>query len=214
MRPLLERRPLARSKRSRTRSTTSATATEAPRAKAWCRPHGGRGARTAEQRRRPRDSGRWRRSSSDSARGRRSRARCLHAGGDLRSSSTAAAQMGVAIANSRIYARMKERDRLAALGSMAAGLAHEVKGIRSAPSRAPRSSSKRSVERAATQTRSDQGVPRHHSRGNRSAEPRRRKLPRLRASARRQPRTGRHQRRGRPATRCRFFRARRRRRPR
>lgn len=38
-----------------------------------------------------------------------------------------AAQMGVAIANSRIYARMKERDRLAALGSMAAGLAHEVK---------------------------------------------------------------------------------------
>ena len=40
---------------------------------------------------------------------------------------TIAAQMGVAIANSRIYARMKERDRLAALGSMAAGLAHEVK---------------------------------------------------------------------------------------
>lgn len=38
-----------------------------------------------------------------------------------------AAQMGVALANSRIYARMKERDRLAALGSMAAGLAHEVK---------------------------------------------------------------------------------------
>ena len=37
------------------------------------------------------------------------------------------AQMGVAIANSRIYTRMKERDRLAALGSMAAGLAHEVK---------------------------------------------------------------------------------------
>jgi signal transduction histidine kinase len=40
---------------------------------------------------------------------------------------TIAAQMGVAIANSRIYARMKERVRLAALGSMAAGLAHEVK---------------------------------------------------------------------------------------
>ncbi len=40
---------------------------------------------------------------------------------------TVAAQMGVALANSRIYARMKERDRLAALGSMAAGLAHEVK---------------------------------------------------------------------------------------
>lgn len=40
---------------------------------------------------------------------------------------TIAAQMGVALANSRIYDRMKERDRLAALGSMAAGLAHEVK---------------------------------------------------------------------------------------
>jgi len=40
---------------------------------------------------------------------------------------TVAAQMGVAIANSRLYDRMKERDRLAALGSMAAGLAHEVK---------------------------------------------------------------------------------------
>jgi signal transduction histidine kinase len=38
-----------------------------------------------------------------------------------------AAQIGVVVANSRIYSRMKERDRLAALGSMAAGLAHEVK---------------------------------------------------------------------------------------
>jgi two-component system sensor histidine kinase HydH len=40
---------------------------------------------------------------------------------------TVAAQIGVAIANSRIYTQMKERDRLAALGAMAAGLAHEVK---------------------------------------------------------------------------------------
>jgi signal transduction histidine kinase len=40
---------------------------------------------------------------------------------------TVAAQMGVVLANSRVYSRMKERDRLAALGSMAAGLAHEVK---------------------------------------------------------------------------------------
>src|SRR6185436_12312245 len=40
---------------------------------------------------------------------------------------TVAAQLGVALANSRVYARMKDRDRLAALGSMAAGLAHEVK---------------------------------------------------------------------------------------
>jgi signal transduction histidine kinase len=40
---------------------------------------------------------------------------------------TVGAQLGVALANSRVYARMKDRDRLAALGSMAAGLAHEVK---------------------------------------------------------------------------------------
>jgi two-component system sensor histidine kinase HydH len=40
---------------------------------------------------------------------------------------TLASQIGVAIANSRVYSRMKERDRLAALGAMAAGLAHEVK---------------------------------------------------------------------------------------
>ncbi|MCL2448043.1 MAG: ATP-binding protein, partial [Polyangiaceae bacterium] len=40
---------------------------------------------------------------------------------------TVATQIGVAIVNSRLYSRMKERDRLAALGSMAAGLAHEVK---------------------------------------------------------------------------------------
>jgi signal transduction histidine kinase len=35
--------------------------------------------------------------------------------------------ISVVLANSRVYSRMKERDRLAALGSMAAGLAHEVK---------------------------------------------------------------------------------------
>jgi two-component system, NtrC family, sensor histidine kinase HydH len=40
---------------------------------------------------------------------------------------TVATQIGVVVANTRVYSRMKERDRLAALGSMAAGLAHEVK---------------------------------------------------------------------------------------
>ncbi len=40
---------------------------------------------------------------------------------------TLSAQIGVAVTNSRLYARMKERDRLAALGAMAAGLAHEIK---------------------------------------------------------------------------------------
>jgi two-component system sensor histidine kinase HydH len=38
-----------------------------------------------------------------------------------------AAQMAVVLENSRAYERMKERDRLAALGEMAAGLAHEIR---------------------------------------------------------------------------------------
>ncbi|HZF53285.1 MAG TPA: ATP-binding protein [Polyangiaceae bacterium] len=38
-----------------------------------------------------------------------------------------AAQIGVVIENSRLYAQMKERDRLAVLGQMAAGLAHEIR---------------------------------------------------------------------------------------
>ncbi len=38
-----------------------------------------------------------------------------------------AAQMAITIQNSKVYERMKERDRLAALGEMAAGLAHEIR---------------------------------------------------------------------------------------
>src|SRR5690606_6016441 len=38
-----------------------------------------------------------------------------------------ATQMGVVMENSRRHRRLQERDRLAALGEMAAGLAHEVK---------------------------------------------------------------------------------------
>lgn len=38
-----------------------------------------------------------------------------------------AVQVSVVIENSRVYRRLQERDRLAALGQMAAGLAHEVK---------------------------------------------------------------------------------------
>lgn len=40
---------------------------------------------------------------------------------------TMAAQIGVVIENSRVYTQMKERDRLAVLGQMAAGLAHEIR---------------------------------------------------------------------------------------
>src|SRR5690606_4746869 len=36
-------------------------------------------------------------------------------------------QCAIVVDNSRLYERMKERDRLAALGEMAAGLAHEIR---------------------------------------------------------------------------------------
>jgi two-component system, NtrC family, sensor histidine kinase HydH len=38
-----------------------------------------------------------------------------------------AAQIAITVQNSKLYERMKERDRLAALGEMAAGLAHEIR---------------------------------------------------------------------------------------
>ncbi len=41
--------------------------------------------------------------------------------------SSLAEQLSISIQNSRVYERMKERDRLAALGEMSAGLAHEIR---------------------------------------------------------------------------------------
>lgn len=38
-----------------------------------------------------------------------------------------ALQLGLVVENSRVYSRMKEKDRLAVLGQMAAGLAHEIR---------------------------------------------------------------------------------------
>ena len=38
-----------------------------------------------------------------------------------------ATSIGITLQNSQVYERMKERDRLAALGQMAAGLAHEIR---------------------------------------------------------------------------------------
>lgn len=46
---------------------------------------------------------------------------------DISSLKPLATQVGVAVQNSQYYAKMKERDRLAALGEMAAGLAHEIR---------------------------------------------------------------------------------------
>lgn len=46
---------------------------------------------------------------------------------ELEMLSAVAAQIGITAQNSALYERMKERDRLAALGEMAAGLAHEIR---------------------------------------------------------------------------------------
>jgi signal transduction histidine kinase len=49
------------------------------------------------------------------------------AAGELDIYAGIAAQLGITLQNSKLYERMKERDRLAALGQMAAGLAHEIR---------------------------------------------------------------------------------------
>jgi len=46
---------------------------------------------------------------------------------DLSRLESLAAQVAVVVENSRVYAKMQERDRLAVLGQMAAGLAHEIR---------------------------------------------------------------------------------------
>jgi two-component system sensor histidine kinase HydH len=49
------------------------------------------------------------------------------AAGELDVYAGIAAQLGITLQNSKLYDRMKEHDRLAALGQMAAGLAHEIR---------------------------------------------------------------------------------------
>lgn len=49
------------------------------------------------------------------------------ASGELDVYAGIAAQLGITLQNSKLYERMKERDRLAVLGQMAAGLAHEIR---------------------------------------------------------------------------------------
>lgn len=55
------------------------------------------------------------------------RSRDVFASAELDLLSAIAAQLGITVQNSQLYERMKERDRLAALGQMAAGLAHEIR---------------------------------------------------------------------------------------
>ena len=81
--------------------------------------------------------------------------------------------------NSQVYERMKERDRLAALGQMAAGLAHEIRNplgsIKGAAQYLqPRHTARRRRARHAR-------VPRHHHRGGEPPQQDRLAVPRLRA---------------------------------
>jgi signal transduction histidine kinase len=55
------------------------------------------------------------------------RARDAFAAEEVANLATLAAQIGLVVENSRVYAHMKARDRLAVLGQMAAGLAHEIR---------------------------------------------------------------------------------------
>ncbi len=55
------------------------------------------------------------------------RSRDAFASAELDLLAAIAAQLGITVQNSQLYERMKERDRLAALGQMAAGLAHEIR---------------------------------------------------------------------------------------
>ena len=58
---------------------------------------------------------------------RRAPARGLFVRRDRARSAGVATSIGITVQNSQVYERMKERDRLAALGQMAAGLAHEIR---------------------------------------------------------------------------------------
>ena len=84
-------------------------------------------------------------------------------------------QMVTAIENSRLYQRMKERDRLAAMGEMAAGLAHEIRN----PLGAIKASAQYS-ERGTPGRRERTRVPGHHRGRGRSPESRGHLFPRLR----------------------------------
>ncbi len=55
------------------------------------------------------------------------RSRDAFASAELDILAAIAAQLGITVQNSQLYERMKERDRLAAIGQMAAGLAHEIR---------------------------------------------------------------------------------------
>ena len=90
-----------------------------------------------------------------------------------------ATQIGVTLQNSQVYERMKERDRLAALGEMAAGLAHEIRnplGVDQGRGAAAAAGRRRPRRRDNTAR-----IPRHHRRGGQPPQQDRVAVPRLRA---------------------------------
>ena len=98
-----------------------------------------------------------------------------------------ATTIGITLQNSQVYERMKERDRLAALGQMAAGLAHEIRNplgsIKGAAQflQPAQDGGKRRQPRVARDAGGDPGIPRHHRRGGEPPQQDRLAVPRLRA---------------------------------
>ena len=92
-----------------------------------------------------------------------------------------ATSIGITLQNSQVYERMKERDRLAALGEMAAGLAHEIRNPLGAIKGAAQYLQP-GARPTATHARGHARVPRDHRRGGQPAEQRRVAVPRLRAA--------------------------------
>ena len=122
-----------------------------------------------------------------------------------------ATTIGVTLQNSQVYERMKERDRLAALGQMAAGLAHEIRN--------PLGSIKGAAQflqptgnagwPPAHSDGDHAGVPQHHRRGGEPPQQDRLAVPRLRAPLPRRAEAARGRRR-RSGRRCSSWRRRRR----
>ena len=92
-----------------------------------------------------------------------------------------ALSIGVTLQNSQVYERMKERDRLAALGQMAAGLAHEIRNPLGAIKGAAQFLQPIGGRAGGADRRGHQGVPEHHRRGGEPPEQDRVAVPRLRA---------------------------------
>ena len=103
-----------------------------------------------------------------------------------------AERLATIVENSKLYERMRERDRLAALGEMAAGLAHEIRNPLGAIKGAAQC-----LDPPAARGRGRR-VPGRHRRGGQPAQRRGDRVPRLRPAAEAELRDRGHQRGGGP----------------